>query len=128
VNKRVTRMDAVEVFSQSKENASRVADEWEAHQGRAMDGSYRATVAGVDVLIRDIRFGEDEDGNTWVDVWTGNTRRPAFRITNPPTLVRDSRGPIAVKEADENGKETVVKHREDPVDAVAQVIAEVRRR
>lgn len=121
-------LDATEVFSESRENASRVVEEWNAHQGKAIDGSYRAVVAGVDVIIRDIQFGEDDEGNTWVDVWTGNSRRPAFRIANPPTLVRDSRGPIGVKEVDENGRETVVKYREDAVDAVAQTISEVRKR
>ena len=125
-NKRT--QDAVEVFSESRENASRVVEEWNAHQGKAMDGSYRSIVAGVDVVIKDIQFGEDENGNTWVDVWTGNTRRPAFRIANPPTLARDSRGSIGVKEVDENGREAVVKYRADAVDAVAQTIAEVRKR
>lgn len=125
-NKRIH--DAVEVFSESKENASRVVEEWEAHQGKDTSGAYRATVAGVDVIIRDIKMGEDELGNTWIDVWTGCTRKPAFRIVNPPTLVRDSRGPIGVKEVDENGRETVVKYREDAVDAVAQTISEVRKR
>lgn len=122
------RRDAVEVFSNSKENASRVVEEWEAHEGKAMDGSYRTTIGGIDVIVRDIKLGEDDEGRTWIDVWTGNSKKPAFRIMNPPTLVRDARGNVQVKEVDENGTERTVKYRTDPVDAVAEVIAEVRGR
>lgn len=117
-----------EAFSDARENASRVVQEWAAHQGKAMDGSYRTSIAGIDVVIRDIQFGEDEEGRTWVDVWTGNGRRPAFRITNPPTLVRDSRGPIGIKEEAPDGSLRTVRHREDPVEAVAEVVAKVRAR
>lgn len=117
-----------EAFSGARENASRVVQEWLEHQGKAMDGSYRTNIAGIDVVIRDIQFGEDEEGRTWVDVWTGNSHRPAFRITNPPTLVRDSRGPIGIKEEAPDGSLRTVRHREDPVEAVAEVVAKVRAR
>lgn len=117
-----------EALSQSRDNASRVAEEWNAHQGKAMDGSYRTVVGGVDVLVRDIRYGEDENGVAWVDVWTGNTSRPAFRIMNPPTLVQDSRGPIAIREETPEGTVRIVRHREDPVEAIAEVVAKVRAR
>lgn len=114
--------------ARSRANAERVAQDWHDHQGKGMDGSYRTTVSGRDVVIRDIQFGEDDDGRTWVDVWTGNTHRPTLRIANPPTLVRDSRGPIGIKEEAPNGTIRTVRYREDPVEAVAEVLAKVRTR
>lgn len=116
-----------EAFSRNcRENALRVVEEWNNHQGKGMDGSFRTTVGGVDVVIRDIQFGEDDEGRAWIDVWTGSNQRPAFRITNPPTLVKDSRGPVVIREQHEDGTFQTTKHREDAVQAVAETVAKVR--
>lgn len=107
-------------------SAKRVVDEWDSHEGRGMDGSYRTSYGNRQVVIRDIRSGGD--GRTeWIEVWTGGSKRPAFRIINPPPFVRDPKGSIVIRESGPDGKERNVRVREDPVEAVAEIIAGVRR-
>jgi len=78
-------------------------------------------------IVRRTRYGEvqigtvtvvtDAEGLDRIEVWLrGATQSgdPHFRIYNPPLLAEDATGPVEV-----NGR----RYREDPVTAVAEVIA-----
>lgn len=107
-------------------NADKVVEEWESHLGKGTDGALHTVVNGVEITISDIKKGSD-NGIDWVDIYTGKSRKPAIRIVNPPTLVRDSRGPVVGKETAPDGSERSVRFREDPIQSVAEAVAEVRR-
>lgn len=69
------------------------------------------------VDIEAITGGEDKNGASWVDVHLAGTPDggdPHFRIFNPPTLASDPAGTVLV-----DGRS----YREDPVAAIAEVIA-----
>jgi hypothetical protein len=96
---------------------ARVVAVQEAADAVLSDGQvYAASTRDGEVHICQVTTGTEE-GVSWVDVRLhGDTvgGDPHFRIFNPPMLAADPAGPIEI-----NG----VRYREDPMAAVAQVIA-----
>lgn len=111
----------------STDNCKKIAEMWEAHEGRGADGAYRTEIAGRTVTIYRISCGEDENGKTWIDVWTGNSKRPSFRISNPPMFVIDPKGPVVTEQTGPDYKKRTVRLREDPVQAIAESVSGERR-
>lgn len=75
------------------------------------------TAAGHTVRIQRVELSPESADTAWVDVYLeGQTEdgEAHFRVINPPTLVEDRGGEIIV-----NG----VRHREDPLLALAEVLA-----
>lgn len=107
-----------------RERAAEVKRHWDEHPGKGVDGAYRATVNGHKVTISRIEAGED-DVAAWIDIWTGGSL-PSFRIVNPPTLIRDTRGDIEVEEPREDGKTHKQRYRYDPLAAVAGAMSRSR--
>ena len=65
------------------------------------------------VHISGIEEGTDENGVSWVEVFTPGPGETHYRIFNPPTLAEDPNGPIAIG---------TKRFREDPLAAVAEAI------
>lgn len=75
------------------------------------------TAAGRTVRIQRVELSPESAETAWVDVYLEGqteTGEAHFRVINPPTLVEDRGGEIIV-----NG----VRHREDPLLALAEVLA-----
>lgn len=109
-----------------KEKARLVAEAWENNNARNMDGEYVCAIGSYEVRLSEIVYGDDGD-NAWVDVWVGAyVGAPTFRICNPPILVKDPRGDVEVSDIDPRGREVKVKFRNDPVRAIAEMVADVR--
>jgi hypothetical protein len=91
--------------------ARAVVDQWEAHPGRAGDGSLSVSTPSGQVHIGRMELGEVE-GHPVVEVFLAGVSAeedPHYRLWNPPVQARQ-------------GRELV----EDPVLAVAQVVGQVR--
>lgn len=82
-------------------------------------------VGSDNVVISEIQEGGDGTA-AWVDIWTGGPR-PAFRICNPPMLVPDPNGDVEIEEPVAEGRTRKNRYREDPLGAVAMIIAHTRR-
>lgn len=97
--------------------AQACADAWSAHPGRNVDGHLSVPVrAGGTVRFAAVEVSEG-DGATSVEVHLDGEvvgGDPHFRIINPPMLVEDPDGGIEV-----GG----FRYREDPLAALAEVIA-----
>lgn len=77
------------------------------------------TRSGQAQHIERMEYGQRE-GVTYVNVWlAGDSTEPSYRLINPPLLVRDPAGPVT------HGGH---RYREDPMAAVAQVVARHRDR
>lgn len=98
--------------------ADAVKRQFEKHPGRNRDGVLAINTSQGDAEIHRIEVTET-DGVACVDVWLSNGAEPEFRLVNPPILVEDPAGPVALR-----GR----KYREDPVAAVAEVVAAQQRR
>lgn len=109
----------------AKERAAAVARAWREFPGKGTDGRMNFAVGNDNVVISDVQEGEDETA-AWVDIWTGGPR-PAFRICNPPMLVPDPEGDVEIEEPVSEGRTLKKRYREDPLHAVANVIAHTRR-
>lgn len=106
--------------------ARRVADAWENSNARNLDGFYVTEVKGNTVQLGHLEYGSD-DTLDWVDVWFGHkVGSPAFRLLNPDLWVQDRHGDIIVKEDDGRGGHRTIRFREDPLQAVAETISDVR--
>lgn len=106
--------------------ARRVAAAWENTNAKNLDGFYSTEVHGQRVQIGHIEYGSEGDLE-WVDVWFGKpVGSPAFRILNPDTLVEDWKGDVLVEEDDGKGGTRKHRYREDPLQAVAETISDVR--
>lgn len=91
-----------------------------------MDGYYVTDVRGTVVQLGHIEYGTDGNAE-WVDVWFGRPDgSPAFRLVNPETRVLDRRGDIVVKTPDARGGTQTYRFRDDPLQAVAETIVDVR--
>lgn len=106
--------------------ARRVADAWENSNAKNLDGAFVTDVRGTIVRLGHIEYGSDGDMD-WVDIWFGSPEgSPAFRLLNPETRVLDRHGDIEVKEKDGRGGFRTYRFREDPLQAVAETITDVR--
>lgn len=98
--------------------ATAVRDAVRDSAARGSDGVVTATTtAGRTVRIQRVNLSPESAETAWVDVYLeGQTENgdAHFRVINPPTLVEDRNGSIIV-----NG----VRHREDPLLALAEVVA-----
>lgn len=112
--------------SDATSSARRVADAWETSNAKNIDGFFITDVHGHSVQIGHIEYGSD-DAFEWVDVWFGHKLgTPAFRLLNPDTLVPDLRGDVIIQEDDGRGGTRTHRFREDPLQAVAETISDVR--
>lgn len=84
---------------------------------RIIGGVPVPTRAGTPVVIRRVEQST-VNGVTCLEVWVDtNQGEPHYRFINPPLLVRDPAGPV-----ERNGR----RYREDPLAALAEVIARHR--
>jgi hypothetical protein len=116
------------VTNEAEEKCNKISQKWENHGGRGADGSYRTSFRGSDVVIKDIVASVNSEGFASVDVWTGNSKKPAFRIVNPPMYVKDPYGHEEATEMGPDQKERKVRVKEDPIQAIVEAISEVRKR
>lgn len=108
------------------DRAALVAQAWEQHPGRNHEGTLSVTVGGRVISIAHIEYGE-ENGASFVDVWVGRHRgKPAFRMCNPPTLIKDLTGGVSLDTPTPSGGVRKERFSVDPVAAVAETIANIR--
>lgn len=114
---------AEKVRARAREKARIVAETWATHPGRNPQGVAAFNSRTGTARIGAVEFGEDAHAS-WVEVWTGPRQGPPqFRVINPPVLVSDPGGDVAIPEQRPDGRVTTRRYREDPVAAVAEAIA-----
>jgi len=82
-------------------------------------GRFSVRTRHGEVAFEDLRTKDDVEGVEFLDIHlAGDTSggEDHWRIYNPPTWVQDYNGPIT-------GRDGVTRFREDPITAVAEVIA-----
>lgn len=112
--------------SHEASNARLVATAWENSNARNMDGMIIVSVRGKEIRIGHIEYGSDDQAE-WVDIWLGpRFGNPAIRAVNPEVLVQDVNGDIEIDVPTGPGLTRTVRYRQDPITAVAELIASVR--
>lgn len=95
--------------------AKAVKDAFDNHRGKNERGELTIrSRKGGEVTLTNVKYVE-YDGVSCVEIWGDDGAvSPSYRIFNPPTLVEDGLGDVEVR-----GK----KYREDPLGALAEVLA-----
>lgn len=116
-------------YAQARERASIVAESWANFGGRNRKGTASFNVKGTAIHVSNIEFCE-EDGDipSCVLIWTGgNSVSPQYKLINPPILVEDPQGDVELQEETDKGDFKSTRYREDPIKAVIDSIASIRR-
>lgn len=98
--------------------ADAVKQQFDDHPGKNGDGVLSVRTAQGEATIHRVE-ATTVDGVACVDVWTSNGLDPNYRLINPPMLVEDPAGSVFLR-----GR----RFREDPIGAVAEVIAGQQRK
>lgn len=122
---RATPAQTLRAMAQAK--AEVVSDQWSQFPGKNLRGSASFATRQGNVTIGAIRRRPAENAKELdsVEVWLGGSASgsPAWRIINPPTLVSDSTGDVLITHESPNGRNLVLRYREDPLGAIAEFIA-----
>lgn len=114
------------VEASPQERARLVVEAWDNSNAKNLDGQYVSTFGENDVRIGGVEYGDDAE-TAWVDVWVGRkVGAPTFRICNPRVLVKDASGDVEISDTNDRGRPVITRFRQDPLEAVAEMIAGVR--